>query len=61
VKISIAENGLSAKATSSVFEKAAIRGKKVSTENHETATITIKDGQLLVEKLEDEVVSMKSE
>src|SRR5579859_6852459 len=46
VKISIAENGLNAKVTSSVFEKAAIRGKKVSTENHETATITIKDGQL---------------
>ncbi len=61
VKISIAENGLSAKATSNVFEKAAVRGRKVSTENHETATITIKDGKLLVEKLEDELVSMKSE
>lgn len=61
VKISMAENGLSAKATSVIFEQATIKGKKITSENHETATITMKDGKLLVEKLDDDLVSLKSE
>jgi len=61
VKITIAEDGLSAKAVSSVFEKTTMNGKKISSENRETATFTKKEGKLLVEKLEDEVISMKAE